>query len=138
MSGKGYQYKIHWKVLGDKKPQTADYLAPSLVELMRIAGRAEDISTKTCEFIYVHQINEKGLPEEVFAYEMDNQLPALVDDMGDDESNVVSIVEAALRRAAGERERAQKPHIKLSHNDKEKARPFVRAAYGRYTAYEAN
>lgn len=136
-SGKGYQFKVHWKVAGAKKPETGDWLAPSLVELMRIVGRAEDISTDSCEFIFVHQINDKGLPEEVFAYERDNTLPALID-MGDDESNVVSIVGAALKRAAGEREKAQKPHIKLTHDNTVPARPFVRASFGRYTAHEAS
>lgn len=141
MNGKRFQYRVHWKTRGEKKPATADYLAPSLLELMRVVGRAEDVATETCDFIYVHQIDERGIPQEVFAYEKDSTLPGLVAEEEEEDENlkkVVSIVEAGLKKAAAERERAQKPHIKLTHDKTERARPFVRAAYGRYTAYEAS
>lgn len=128
-------YKVLWKLKEGTKAQTGDYMAPSLLVLMTMLNRSVGASPKTTEYMYVHHINEKGVPEEVFAYEdetgetrFDHEDPNSLKD-----KKVVNIVQAQINKSAKDTE--SKPRVRLKVQDT--ARSYTTANYGRYKAYEA-
>lgn len=129
------QYKVTWTFKGKKTSERADYVAPSLLEVLRLLNKSEGVNTETTDYVYVHQIFEDGTVIEVFSHDRQQGTTNFKDSSlaGD---NVESIVAAQLKKAA--RESGAKPHVKLQlTRDEEPVRYFVRASYGRFKAYEA-
>ena len=137
------QYMAMWSFSNRKGAHRATFMAENLNAVMRLLNKSEGVSTHVCEEIVVHQLLGGGKVAEVYSYDrakdetrFDFSVKSEETINGMKAANVHSIVDAQLKKS--KEESKVKPHVKLTlDKTKAPARPFVKANFGRYTAYEA-